>query len=54
MELIQDMGCGQLVVGQILFAAPKCQVELLVCNGKIKKRRGNFPGAIFRVNVQFF
>ena len=54
MKLIQDIGCVQLVVGQILFAAPKCQVQMLACNAKIEKRRGNFCGAIFRVNVQFF
>ena len=27
---------------------------MLVCNRKIEKRRGNFPDAIFGVNVQFF
>ena len=27
---------------------------MLVCNRKIEKLRGNFPDAIFGVNVQFF
>ena len=27
---------------------------MLVCKRKIEKRRGNFPDAIFGVNVQFF
>ena len=55
MELIEEIRCGQLAASHTerLFAARKCRVSMLFCNRTIEKRRGNFPDAIFHVNVQF-
>ena len=36
------------------FRSSKVSNLVLVCNREIEKRRGNFPDAIFGVNVQFF